>query len=599
MKQLILLFSITLLVFSCGREDIDTTTPDTDPPIIAPPTMSVNASVIGSVIDLNGEPVEGATVTLYGKSTFTDELGIFNFKDATLYEDGTFIQVVKSGFMDGSRKFYASEGNTSNIKIQLIDKVLRDEYDAQVGAQVTFDGAEIDLPQGTYTTKDGQSYNGSIQVYSHFLDPTQLNTQLQMPGDLTGVDAEGDLKVLMSFGMIGVDLETTNGELLDLPAGTTATISLPLDPALLANAPSTIPLWHFDDTNGSWVEEGTATLVNGQYIGEVSHFSFWNCDVPRDYIDLSGRLVLNRLPWENALVKVTELSSGTFATAYTNANGVFSGKVPGNENLRLELFDPCGEVVFSLDIAASTTSIDLGNIEVILPLGFVTLTGKVSSCAGEDSDFRYIVVDFGSSQISLATEADGTFEHSLPACDNANITVYGVDITNDYITEGFEFEFTGDVEIGTLLACEDLFTPGFYFDYEGINWDLLPTPDTNGLVGWSYEVTIFNDNSGNVLYKEYDITIIDWTIFDPNINNFVFNGIFTVTPGENTAPFEANFASQGFKVEDSCTVEVINQAGEEYLRFKKNSTGSTISITDAALYPGNVTEVKMDMSFSE
>ena len=69
-----------------------------------------------------------------------------------------------------------------------------------------------------------------------------------------------------------------------------ADIVMPVPSEILNSAPATIPLWHFDEDLGSWVEEGQATLVNGEYVGQVSHFSFWNYDVPSNFIHLSGSI---------------------------------------------------------------------------------------------------------------------------------------------------------------------------------------------------------------------------------------------------------------------------------------------------------------------
>jgi ABC-type sulfate transport system permease subunit len=101
-----------------------------------------------------------------------------------------------------------------------------------------------------------------------------------MPGNLTGITINNEQKILQTYGMIAVEMEGSSGEALNIAGSKQATISFPIPSAMLANAPATIPLWHFDETIGVWKEEGTATKQGNAYVGVVTHFSFWNCDVP-------------------------------------------------------------------------------------------------------------------------------------------------------------------------------------------------------------------------------------------------------------------------------------------------------------------------------
>jgi hypothetical protein len=69
-----------------------------------------------------------------------------------------------------------------------------------------------------------------------------------------------------------------SGNELKLKSGKKATINVPVATTQQSTAASTIPLWHFNETTAVWEEEGAATLNGTIYTGEVSHFSWWNCD---------------------------------------------------------------------------------------------------------------------------------------------------------------------------------------------------------------------------------------------------------------------------------------------------------------------------------
>lgn len=108
-----------------------------------------------------------------------------------------------------------------------------------------------------------------------------------MPGDLRGISTDGSLKTLTTYGMAAVELTGALGELLQIAPGQKASLTMPIPVAILSNAPATIPLWSFDEAKGLWKEEGQAIKTGSNYVGDVSHFSFWNCDVPNNYVQFN------------------------------------------------------------------------------------------------------------------------------------------------------------------------------------------------------------------------------------------------------------------------------------------------------------------------
>jgi hypothetical protein len=99
-----------------------------------------------------------------------------------------------------------------------------------------------------------------------------------MPGALTGLDQSGAKVALGSLGMLAVELQSDNGEVLKIASGKTVEMQLAIPDEQLGKAPSTIPLWYFDDALGLWVHEGQATRQGNAYVAELPHFSYWNCD---------------------------------------------------------------------------------------------------------------------------------------------------------------------------------------------------------------------------------------------------------------------------------------------------------------------------------
>jgi len=125
--------------------------------------------------------------------------------------------------------------------------------------------------------------------------------------------ADGTAKVLQTFGMMQVELRGSGGEKLQIAKTHTAQIKMQIDASQMATAPSSIPLWHFDEAKGYWTEEGSATKVGNQYVGNVSHFSWWGCCSGFPVVGLSVNILdSNSNPIPYLLVNLT--SSAGFTT---------------------------------------------------------------------------------------------------------------------------------------------------------------------------------------------------------------------------------------------------------------------------------------------
>ena len=81
----------------------------------------------------------------------------------------------------------------------------------------------------------------------------------------------------------------------------------------------------FDEDKGYWIEDGTAILQGDKYVGTVTHFSFWNCDIPAEAYVVCFNIIDDQgNPFANQSVKVT---SSIYGGRYgmTNSNGEVCG----------------------------------------------------------------------------------------------------------------------------------------------------------------------------------------------------------------------------------------------------------------------------------
>ena len=136
-------------------------------------------------------------------------------------------------------------------------------------------GIRVQIPANSLVDSAGNPPSGPVQVA---LTTVDLAAPDGMPGDYSARDSSGDPFVMESAGAGTVEITGAAGR-YNLAPGNSAQITIPVNPAQLGGAPPpTIPLLSYDEQQGLWVQEGTATLVGGTYVGKVSHFSEINTD---------------------------------------------------------------------------------------------------------------------------------------------------------------------------------------------------------------------------------------------------------------------------------------------------------------------------------
>ena len=318
------------------------------------------------------------------------------------------------------------------------------------GAKVTFDG--------NFKTTTGQAYSGVVSVIMKHLDPTDATTADKMPGMLLAQNASGEERVLESYGMMNIELRGAASQKLQL--STTAQIEMPIATSQLSASPTTIPLWHFDETLGYWKEEGTATKQGTKYIGTVSHFSWWNCDAQFPTVRLSVTVVnSNNTPLANVRVGIRRATNSYTVNGITNSLGQVSGLVPANETLTMVVFDSCGNIVSTTNIGPFAVATTLPNL--VIPNSTIQSTlvqGNLLKCDGTNVTNGYVLMRYGN-QNQLATVTNGSFSFTMLVCSatNTGFSLQGFDYDNLQTTNSINFTFTSPTtNVGNITACNSI-----------------------------------------------------------------------------------------------------------------------------------------------
>ncbi len=578
MKRILFFFLLILGVISCQRENID----EMEIPVLDDkPNVTVESSVVGLVSDENGDPINDAQVFLGNLQTTTNELGLFSFENELMSQNNSYVQVQKEGYFNGSRKFSTDLEEKVTVRVQLLEKTAVGEVHTSDGGSLEIGPSKVELPAGTYLQSDGQAYNGDVEVFAKWLDPTKRETYDQMPGELTGLNQAGESNVLVSYGMMGVELLSTNGEYLDLPQGQQAVIQMKVPTELLSTAPSTIPLWHFDEISGNWIEEGEANLENGYYIGEVGHFSFWNCDAPYPLVEIDGYIEIDGVAYENGQLKITDLDSGFCAYGYTGERGFFTGKVPRDASLLLEIIDHCGFALQDIDLGSFSNDHSLGILDVDANVANVIISGYLFSCENEQTENGYILVVGNNFESTIEVENDGSFYAEIPGCGmDTWVELYGIDVTEGLISEAYPINFVGFNDNILLYTCNAFYETNVSIYYNGVDWI---SQDSSNYV---YYVQSYYDDDNIPQIEFISIFAIPSNIPNPNLSP-IFWAEFENDIGENTASYYIQFLNHGFSIMGECNFLSQNQGGSEVISL----TGEFLEepdVYDPGLYPGDV-----------
>lgn len=421
----------------------------------------IQANFLGTILNQKKEPVSEAKVSLGNLSTITDANGIFSFKEATVFEKHAFIRVEKEGYINGSRVLVPNATGINALKIIVLEKVTTAIIDSGENSEVTLtNGTKVSL-QGNYITENGDPYSGKVEVSLHYLAPSNVDTYSEMPGSLLGSSENNDAVLLQSYGMVAVNLFAPGGALLNIDPETPATIELPIDTSQLSFAPQTIPLWYFDETLGYWKKEGSATKVNGMYVGEVSHFSFWNCDDFVDFVNLCVNIKSNKNKAVTNTTVILERQTNNFTagSGITNDTGDVCGIIPANETITLKTyFTNCNndQLVYEEQIGPFTIDAEIDVILNIAEFEDINIVASAVNCQSNEPITNGYALLLNGTKSKVIPVVEGAIAIDMMYCLeelDASVVLYDLDDKTE--SQVVEFTFAGnEMNLGEINTCE-------------------------------------------------------------------------------------------------------------------------------------------------
>lgn len=316
------------------------------------PIPTTKTSIIsGIVLDLNNSPIQGAKVTIEGStvgSKITNEHGAFYFHNAPT-GNRVSVRFEKSNYM----KVVRAETRPSNGVVIIHATMIPENSPISIvgnisgttGGDVSLyaHNTKVSFAPNSIVDGSGNAFTGNVKVSLAYLDPSQDNFARLIPGgDMAATNTANIEGYLYAYGIIKVELKDNAGNPLQLKneAASNAQIEVGVPSSMQNSAPATIPLWYFDEVKGRWIEEGFATLSSGKekYVGSVSHFTDWNCDV---WSETQATITGTVTDEGNNPVAGVRIKTGQ-SYAVTNASGVYTRQVPSGFDLNVTILNYYG-----------------------------------------------------------------------------------------------------------------------------------------------------------------------------------------------------------------------------------------------------------------
>ena len=516
-------FFLSLLIFSCAKDEEIRSEEDPTTITFPEPTEIITTSLYGRVVDIENNPIVGAKVTCVSCSTLqvisSDSTGNFLFKDIQNKGTSAFVTVENSDMFKGFRRFGVLPDRIQYTEIQMNKKIQIGELNSKVGGTLTStDGSAVTLPANGIIDVNGNPYTGVVKVYIPWINPSSDNLSQNMIGDLSGVDNEGELMSLITFGMLVIELTDQDGNELNLLEDNEAELKFPIPADKISVAPETIALWHYDEENGYWVEESSADKEGNFYVGVVGHFSSWNVDQKVEGINVTGSVILGNndenVPLPYFEVIVCSPNIGQIGGWLCDDGSFVFYNFPTDEAFEIKVKDYCGNIVYQENYEAQSEDVDLGAI-VLNPNGVSTISfeGNAINCDLEPLENGLLVFEIGSRKFMLDIQDDGSFNIPVTVCDDFSVNFIITDLDNLSISENIQItDSDTDFKYPNIVVCDEI-DDFFYINVAGSHEELIIDDGSNILLVSNSEVLHFTVHSDlerflgnqNFLFNTVDI----------------------------------------------------------------------------------------------
>ena len=350
-KTLIFSFIVllTVLLISCEDKGIEGRYTDTQLTPASNPINEVSKpnyayQISGEVQDIYGQPISGVKVTLGDVST-------------TTLNDGRYVIIPNTSSNTGIINFTHNEYATQIKNVSLDGKSPRtvlatmkkwDAKETLINGKrniIITDNVKIDFPKNVKFIKNNAQITGNPSINVCSIDPSIKAQRKAFPGDFSGRRSDGTFTPVESVGLFSLKL-LNNGENVNIDPSTPVEVTFDVPSGITANVGDLIPLWWFNEEIGLWIEEGTALVERDSHNnliarGNVSHFTWWNCDIPSTTSCIKGRIILppnTNIPMSAIAIEADGVNYYSTSEAIPDNDGYFCLNVEAGAQFTLSVY---------------------------------------------------------------------------------------------------------------------------------------------------------------------------------------------------------------------------------------------------------------------
>jgi len=182
------------------------------------------------------------------------------------------INVSHPDYFANTRVVLVNQNGSYSEDINLDKEHLTLSFSAQEERSIVDNHASINFEPGDYISTKGKKYRENITVAMSYYNFKNTVDTRAFVGSYESTNGSTQF-ALLPHAFINMSVTDAQGNRLKIDSDTVVKLAFPASD-IASNEPS-IPLWFYDKKLGYWLQEGTATRVNNQYIGTITHVETW------------------------------------------------------------------------------------------------------------------------------------------------------------------------------------------------------------------------------------------------------------------------------------------------------------------------------------
>jgi hypothetical protein len=205
-----------------------------------------------------------------------DSLGNYELKINCIND--VVLNFEKDRFVPVHKNISLKEGS-NELDVFMADMTAFESINISKNFSIQQDGVSMEIPASSLIRVSDGMPADSAKVSLTSFDATSPEDMQFFPGELEGINENGIVLPLESFGFFKIEVEDNSGNALELKENSSIGVRFPIAESQKDEAPKTIPFWHFNETLGIWQEIGEAKKEcsgeNCYYITDMDMIGSW------------------------------------------------------------------------------------------------------------------------------------------------------------------------------------------------------------------------------------------------------------------------------------------------------------------------------------